>query len=769
MSSAASYRGNSSRSATLDLVRNPRWKTSSALSKLPPSHSSPSRANLESSESCRTSLSRMLLMAQVISPRHPSTARSTRTNSHVHGGPFPSYATLSGTYLRNLKQLYATSRKPTAPFRSSHRSGQGWLFVFRAKIPLPSIPEIALASHPDQAAMEKWEMQERMCFEHGGSLSQSGLTTIFSFESSESTYRSTTSIASGRQGKSWKMGDGSVMGADSGSGVVRCQMDGQKNTMKIWLDQCWTYPRTLQGHPRTAASHAVWMISMPAPRNWESHGKWRRTSRFRRRSFSLGSAGTSTAVWFPSQFQRRKSTLKPSGNGLQPEHTRELKRRNCTASSYMLASSFRPDELTSPTWRPSWLCAPTILLFHALPLAALLKTCSGGSQFWNEAHWPEQYQDQPQSKMQQLTQTLAQKLASGSQWERGGEPGGSCQDGKLNVETLVGQKLWASCSLPSPSLPLVESPVRTSKYSATIEALLKDGGKAEAGTHPPTASLGLSTSSRNHRSLSFTHTMSQVEETRQMARQEGSFLIPRFSSQPSTSQKSCGNSSSVSMNHVPQLNFGLSSLVQPQFPFLNQSDATLTMKASQTLTRPIGHLTSSSQRRKPASERKRFNVPIPAATAGRSQTRPAPYARSLCPEPSHLRPHVLACERLRLWLPVNPRNSLDQQGKPTNLAEADLARIAEVVEQAWAEFTRESYGTGLLIYHVFCDKKGISEVQRAPASPILIASFISTVAGAYAGKAIQNYLYGIRAWHILHGVSWQVNEAELDTLLKAAE
>ncbi|KAF8963725.1 hypothetical protein BDZ97DRAFT_1919506 [Flammula alnicola] len=99
----------------------------------------------------------------------------------------------------------------------------------------------------------------------------------------------------------------------------------------------------------------------------------------------------------------------------------------------------------------------------------------------------------------------------------------------------------------------------------------------------------------------------------------------------------------------------------------------------------------------------------------------------------------------------------------------DLQRIQEVLENAWAESTRESYGTGLLIYHVFCDRKVISEQQRAPASPILIASFIATIAGAYSGKSISNYVYGVRAWHILHGVNWNVDDAEITTLLKAAE
>ncbi|KAF8951390.1 DNA breaking-rejoining enzyme [Flammula alnicola] len=177
---------------------------------------------------------------------------------------------------------------------------------------------------------------------------------------------------------------------------------------------------------------------------------------------------------------------------------------------------------------------------------------------------------------------------------------------------------------------------------------------------------------------------------------------------------------------------------------------------------------SSLRKRKAGTERERFNTTIALNTAS-SKSRPAPYAKDLQPLPSAHRPHVLARERLRLWLPLNRRNTLDASGTPTNLAPADLQRIQEVLENAWAESTRESYGTGLLIYHVFCDRKVISEQQKAPASPILIASFIATIAGAYSGKSISNYVYGVRAWHILHGINWNVDDAEITTLLKAAE
>ncbi|OCH85828.1 hypothetical protein OBBRIDRAFT_283044, partial [Obba rivulosa] len=79
------------------------------------------------------------------------------------------------------------------------------------------------------------------------------------------------------------------------------------------------------------------------------------------------------------------------------------------------------------------------------------------------------------------------------------------------------------------------------------------------------------------------------------------------------------------------------------------------------------------------------------------------------------------------------------------------------------------FGTGLLVWHVYCDKKNVPEAQRAPASQTLLSGFLATLAGAYAGGSIANYLYGVRAWHILHGVRWVINDDETKAMLRAVE
>ena len=95
-------------------------------------------------------------------------------------------------------------------------------------------------------------------------------------------------------------------------------------------------------------------------------------------------------------------------------------------------------------------------------------------------------------------------------------------------------------------------------------------------------------------------------------------------------------------------------------------------------------------------------------------------------------------------------------------------RIHEVISFAWTNSTKETYGTRLLAFHVFCDAKNIPEADRAPTNNTIIAAFLASLAGFYSGSTITNYLCGIKAWHTIHGIPWALNEAESDALLKAA-
>ncbi|KAJ7434035.1 hypothetical protein B0H11DRAFT_1758079 [Mycena galericulata] len=163
----------------------------------------------------------------------------------------------------------------------------------------------------------------------------------------------------------------------------------------------------------------------------------------------------------------------------------------------------------------------------------------------------------------------------------------------------------------------------------------------------------------------------------------------------------------------------------------------------------------------------RFDAPLPS-TQTPAKRRRAKYPPNLTPIPSPLWPPCLANECLRLWRPWNARNILDSRDRPTNLTPEDLIRINDTLEYAWALATRDTYGSGLLVYHVWNDVRATPEDQRAPASPVMLAAWLSSISGSYVGGTVANYFYGVRAWHILHGVAWDINQIEIEALLTAA-
>ena len=95
--------------------------------------------------------------------------------------------------------------------------------------------------------------------------------------------------------------------------------------------------------------------------------------------------------------------------------------------------------------------------------------------------------------------------------------------------------------------------------------------------------------------------------------------------------------------------------------------------------------------------------------------------------------------------------------------------VKDTMLHTWEEDTCTMYGTGLLIWPCFCDKKGISEWGKVPASQALLSAFVTHMATTYTGKTISNYLNRVLAWNILHSVPWAMEMAEMDTILCAAE
>lgn len=152
---------------------------------------------------------------------------------------------------------------------------------------------------------------------------------------------------------------------------------------------------------------------------------------------------------------------------------------------------------------------------------------------------------------------------------------------------------------------------------------------------------------------------------------------------------------------------------------------------------------------------------IQPAILARNPSSARPYPAHLTLAPSALRPHCLARERLLRWQPPPSANA--STGSPL-----DRRRVFDVAAHAWSENTRQTYGSGLLIFHAFCDANAIAEDTRAPADRALVSLFIANLAGSYSVSAITNYIAALAAWHTLHGLSWCTNEAEVMILIKGA-
>ena len=103
------------------------------------------------------------------------------------------------------------------------------------------------------------------------------------------------------------------------------------------------------------------------------------------------------------------------------------------------------------------------------------------------------------------------------------------------------------------------------------------------------------------------------------------------------------------------------------------------------------------------------------------------------------------------------------------LTEAEQECVEEIMLHAWGEDTQLAYRAGLLMWHCFCNEKGVPKEERAPAAQTLVSAFIAHLMVAYSGKTISGYLSGVQVWHILNGLQWDLDKKVLDTMLCVAD
>ena len=106
---------------------------------------------------------------------------------------------------------------------------------------------------------------------------------------------------------------------------------------------------------------------------------------------------------------------------------------------------------------------------------------------------------------------------------------------------------------------------------------------------------------------------------------------------------------------------------------------------------------------------------------------------------------------------------------PPPFSEVDATHVFAMLAKSRDKATRKIYRSGLLAYHIFCNAKGMPKEDCAPVNPYTVSIFLASMASLYAHSTIINYLYGLKAWHVMHGLEWSINRMEVNAILKAVK
>jgi hypothetical protein len=592
---------------------------------------------------------------------------------------------------------------------------------------------------------------------------QNGLTTTSSSAFAMSTFHLTMPGGGNGAKPLQKMVVGSSHEVDTGIKVKQCQTIFRLNLTKTLLVRLKTIQRLQSVRQMTHFSPTVTLTLMLFQRNWVYPGKPQKQFPLMIRYPTWVLTGISPYAWFQSHRQKGQNTRRRLRNGYRNRLTPWMRYKSFMESSFTSALSYQQDMLTSPTWRPCWGCSVQILSCHITPLKTQPKTSHCGSTF------SPTLKSLGASLVHALLQTevLSQMPAQASGLAllpEGGTLGALSLVGKEKVATSGGQKLLASSFLSTLSSQSAHQG-SILKSSATIKGLSKAGGKEEVETKRQIMSSGESTTSRLFTSALLSHVTSPAKQIQPMNPHVAFTPQHPCYYQPSTSLRISGNLSSTMIANLFPVS-AISRLAEtPLNPSQNPNEisTTMTQKSNSIPSTTLNRSRPSNPSNRPRPHESRIQNPPPILQTV-STARPSAYSPRLTPNPSVLRPHCLARDRLHLWKPFISHISRCH----ANLSEEDINCIFNVMSNAWSQSTHEAYSSGLLAWHVHCDKRSVPESLRAPAHHSYIASFMASLAGSYSGSTVSNYLYGLRAWHILHSVEWKLNALEIEALLKGA-
>ena len=331
----------------------------------------------------------------------------------------------------------------------------------------------------------------------------------------------------------------------------------------------------------------------------------------------------------------------------------------------------------------------------------------------------------------------AQEWALESLWENIGVLGPSSETGTPKDATSGGpRQLHSNCSLIPSSFSTAQA--NSSNDMETTQESSKAGGKAPARMPKPTLSSdGYIRSSRPQGQIS-THSTSPVSTTQPtvppeafLDPQANSFLLspsPLLSDPTFEMRQNLQFGPGIANHHLSATN---NAAMMANVPPSADTSRESARKSAQP--RPPGTTHSCLQNilAKNRDSRRRISSPYSTTSQMPHTTPPT-------------RPHCPAKERLLKWRPLLTTTTL-----PTN---EDLEKSYQLTAAAFEPSTLSSYASRLLVFHVWSDSKGLPEAERTSVAQSTIASFITDLAGAYAGDTIANYIQGLKAWHTIYNI-----------------
>ncbi|KZV78242.1 hypothetical protein EXIGLDRAFT_53573 [Exidia glandulosa HHB12029] len=510
-----------------------------------------------------------------------------------------------------------------------------------------------------------------------------------------------------------------------------------------------TYRVPLYAPRMTCSSHMHSRTSMRLQPSWGMSGTRRRMLRSHAPLRTLGSSGILTPGLSQSRTGSVRSMSQRLMTGCRGGHIPSSKHNASMASLCTPAQLSQWAALSSPAWRPSWTACLTVLMCRIPQAGNSPQTSAGGVKdsamplpAYAPFHAPSLSTIQEPSPMPARVSVLLSSSATS------GVPGASSVTGTPMAATYSGLRPWASSSSSRP-LPAMAV---TSKSMATMLPSSRAGQSPPVAMRRSTASSVVSTHTSNQLHVPFLLDMSPASTIQPTPHRAAASLLP-----PSCSHLSLSPAhSSLSLRRSIQ-----TQLTPPSLPVFRPASIQHTsFSAGGGGTTTLGTTSIRSLRHTgttPSQIQRRQWGPRFAPYTGQ----PRPYASHLTPRLSALRPHCLARERLLLWLPL-------QSSLNASLSREERELIFNILARSLAPGTMETYGTGLLLFHVSCDVFNVPEHLRAPVARNTLAVFIADLVGRYSEAAVKNAVSAVHAWHTLHRHSWNIDDAEVDALIRAA-